>query len=144
MKKVMVSLIAALLSSWSLAAVNINTATMNELTALPNIGEGKAKAIIEYREANGKFQAIENLMDVKGIGEKIFEKIKVDLIVEGETDLSNLQSTQAKSEPATAEQPAQNAKTEKTAKPAKSEQSTKSAKPEPAGKSEKSEQPTKS
>lgn len=59
--------------------VNINTASVSELTTLPGIGEVKAKAIIEYRVANGGFKSIEEIMEVKGIGEKTFLKIK-DLI----------------------------------------------------------------
>jgi len=54
--------------------VNINTATQEELEALPFIGP--AKAIIEYREQHGAFKTINELLKVKGIGEKTFEKIK--------------------------------------------------------------------
>lgn len=59
--------------------VNLNTASVSELTTLPGIGEVKAKAIIEYRVANGGFKSIEEIMNVKGIGEKTFLKLK-DLI----------------------------------------------------------------
>ena len=52
--------------------VNINTATAEQLQELPNIGEVRAKAIIAYREANGGFQAVEDLKKVNGIGEKTF------------------------------------------------------------------------
>ena len=56
--------------------VNINTATITELTKLNGIGESKAQAIIDYRNANGPFKAIEDILNVKGIGEKIYDKIK--------------------------------------------------------------------
>jgi competence protein ComEA len=60
--------------------VNINTASAEELTVLPGIGASIAAAIVSHREANGFFESIEGLMDVKGIGEKKFEELK-DLIV---------------------------------------------------------------
>ena len=56
--------------------ININTASVEELMNLPGLGEAKAKSIIEYREKNGKFKSIENIKEVSGIGETIFEKIK--------------------------------------------------------------------
>lgn len=56
--------------------VSINTASLEELLTLDGIGESKAKSIIEYREQNGKFQKIEDIMNVSGIGELAFEKIK--------------------------------------------------------------------
>lgn len=59
--------------------VNINTANQSELETLPGIGESIAGRIIEYREQNGKFQKIEDLQNVKGIGDSKFAKIK-DLV----------------------------------------------------------------
>lgn len=56
--------------------VNINTASMDELIALPYIGEAKAKAIIEYRTANGPFKSIDELIYVKGIGVKTLDKLR--------------------------------------------------------------------
>ncbi|MBI4777762.1 ComEA family DNA-binding protein [Candidatus Desantisbacteria bacterium] len=63
--------------------ININTASASELEALPGIGPGKAKAILDYRNSCGLFQKIEDITLVKGIGEKIFEQIK-PLITVGE------------------------------------------------------------
>ena len=56
--------------------VNINTATIDDLVQLDQVGTRTAQRIIEYREANGPFKAPEDLMKVKGIGEKIFQKNK--------------------------------------------------------------------
>lgn len=56
--------------------VSLNSALIDELITLPGIGEAKAKLIIEYREQNNGFKDIEEIMNIKGIGEKMFEKIK--------------------------------------------------------------------
>lgn len=61
--------------------ININTADINTLTRLNGIGEVKAKAIIEYRQQNGPFRTIEEIKNVKGIGEATFQKIKDRIIV---------------------------------------------------------------
>jgi competence protein ComEA len=58
------------------AVVNLNTATTVQLQDLPGIGPKTAERIIEYREKNGGFKKIEELMNVKGIGEKSFLKLK--------------------------------------------------------------------
>lgn len=56
--------------------VNINTATIEDLTALNGIGDKKAQRIIEHREANGLFMKKEDLMNISGIGEKTFESLE--------------------------------------------------------------------
>ena len=63
--------------------ININTASFVELQKLPRIGEKVAQRIIDFRKKNGKFRRIEEIMKVKGIGEKMFNRIK-DLITVGE------------------------------------------------------------
>ncbi len=61
--------------------VNINTAGREELMTLRGIGETRAEDIIRYREENGPFQSIEDIMNVSGIKEAAFEKIKEDITV---------------------------------------------------------------
>ncbi len=56
--------------------VNLNTATVDELKQLPGIGKTKAKRIIEYRDKVGGFKNIKEILNVKGIGPKLFEKIR--------------------------------------------------------------------
>lgn len=63
------------------ALININTASVSELTTLSGIGEVKAKAIIAYRETVGQFGSIEEIKNVSGIGEKTFEKIKACITI---------------------------------------------------------------
>jgi len=63
------------------AKVNINTATQAELESLPRIGPKVAQRIIEFRTQNGGFKRVEDLMKVKGIGEKIFAQIKDQITV---------------------------------------------------------------
>ena len=61
--------------------VNLNTASQAELEALPGIGPKTAERILEYRQKSGGFKKIEDLMNVKGIGEKSFLKLKAHLSV---------------------------------------------------------------
>lgn len=63
------------------ATVNINTASVNDLDALPGIGSKTAALIVEYRQKNGPFKKIEELMNVRGVGEKSFLKLKPQLTV---------------------------------------------------------------
>lgn len=61
--------------------VNLNTASKEELMTLSGIGESRADSILAYREANGPFQSIEELMNVDGIKEGIFQKIKDSITI---------------------------------------------------------------
>src|SRR5437867_3740081 len=56
--------------------VNVNTATVEDLTSLPGIGPSYAKRIMEYREKNGPFKRVEDLLNVQGIGDKTLERIR--------------------------------------------------------------------
>ena len=62
--------------------INLNTATLEELMTLDRIGPKYAQRIIDYRETNGPFEQIEDIMKVKGIGPKTFEANKDRLTVE--------------------------------------------------------------
>lgn len=59
--------------------ININSATEEELMTISGIGEAKAKAIINYREENGNFNNIEDIMNVSGIGQSLYDKIKENI-----------------------------------------------------------------
>ena len=64
-----------------LSEIDINTASLSELDRLSGIGESRAMDIIRYREENGNFSQIEDIMKVPGIGEKTFEEIKGQITV---------------------------------------------------------------
>src|SRR5678816_3402714 len=98
MKRLLLGLALLLTSAIALAAVNINTATKEELEALPGIGPVKAQAIIDYRAANGAFKSPEDVMKVKGIKEGEFGKIKDQISVSGRTVA---QTAPAKAAPST-------------------------------------------
>ena len=69
--------------------VNINTADATQLAYLPGIGAKAAQRIVEYREQHGPFAKTTDLMQVKGIGDKSFERLSAYLVVEGKTTLSS-------------------------------------------------------
>ena len=93
MTRIMIAAIAAIALSAALAGaqgratapkttataaspINLNTATMDQLATIPGIGVKTAERIIEYRQKNGGFKKIEDLMNVSGVGEKSFLKMK--------------------------------------------------------------------
>ena len=70
----------------STAIVNINTASAVDLEGLPGVGAKTAARIIEYRQKNGPFKKIEELMNVRGVGEKNFLKLKPQITVAAKAD----------------------------------------------------------
>ncbi len=98
-KKLLFSVTLILLVCWTLPAlattagsntpapaktvkVNINTATAGQLAELPGIGPKTAERIVTWRSEHGKFQKLEDLMAVKGIGEKKFARLKDSICLE--------------------------------------------------------------
>ncbi len=67
--------------------VNVNQAGIEQLVLLPRVGPSIAKRIVEFREENGPFKAVEDVMLVRGIGEKTFDLLKPYLRLSGETTL---------------------------------------------------------
>lgn len=80
------------LSTFSFAKVNINTATVEELSRLKGIGEVKAKAIVAYRDEHGAFAKVEDIVLVKGIGQEILTTLQEDLVIEGETTFEDVEN----------------------------------------------------
>jgi competence protein ComEA len=70
------------------AVVNINTATPEQLQLLPRVGPALAARIVAYREANGPFRTADEIVAVKGIGERSFEQLAPYLVTSGATTLS--------------------------------------------------------
>lgn len=102
MKRVALAvLLFFLLSAAAYAAVNINTATKEELITLPGIGPVKAEAIIQYRQEKGPFKQLDELKEVYGIGDKLFSGIKNDIILDSPVPASEVKPAIAV-EPATA------------------------------------------
>ncbi len=76
--KIITSIVTLLLSAQLFAAVNLNTASAMELATLPGIGENTAAKIIDYRKEH-RFKDAREIMNIKGIGEKKYDKIKSEL-----------------------------------------------------------------
>ena len=69
-------------------AVNINTATADQLQLLPGVGPALAGRIIAFREANGPFNKVDELTAVQGIGDKSLEKLRPYVVTNGATNLT--------------------------------------------------------
>ena len=75
------ALLLALAAQLAAAAVNLNTATKEELIAVTGIGPARAQAILDYRAQHGGFKSVDELKDDKGIGARRFESLKAEFTV---------------------------------------------------------------
>ena len=82
----------------ALAAVNINSATKEQLETLDGIGPVKAQAIIDYRKKNGPFRTLEDLKKVDGIGDATFDKVRKDIMLTGTTKVDSPAKAEPKKE----------------------------------------------
>ena len=85
--------------------VNINTADAAQLSNLPRVGAKLAQRIVDYRKEHGPFQKTTDLMQVKGVGDKMFERLSPYLAVDGKTTLSSKVSSPRKPRKSKAAQP---------------------------------------
>ncbi len=137
MKKILLSLIAFFaFSSFAFAAVDLNTATVDELQSVKGIGAKKAQAIVEYRQANGPFKSVNDLQNVKGFGEKSVKKLKKDVTVGGAASAEKKEEKKTEKKMTKAEKKAAK-KAEKEAKAGKKE----AAEPRKAKEEMKAEKP---
>lgn len=81
MIRLLLALVIAVAAPLANAALDLNTATKDDLVALSGIGPAKAQAILDYRTEHGGFKSVDELKDVKGIGARRFEKLKPELTV---------------------------------------------------------------
>lgn len=73
--------ISLLFTSMVWAQVNINNADAETLATLNGIGKAKAEAIVKHRQSNGPFKSVDELTEVKGIGEKMLEKLREEITI---------------------------------------------------------------
>tara|TARA_R110002050_G_scaffold57423_3_gene129004 strand:+ start:144309 stop:144653 length:345 start_codon:yes stop_codon:yes gene_type:complete len=78
---ILLSVMLSLSSAYAMDKININTATQSELQALNGVGEKTAAAIIQYREENGMFKSVDDLVNVKGIGSKKVAKLTESMTI---------------------------------------------------------------
>jgi competence protein ComEA len=97
MKKLLFALVMGFaIYGVAIAAVNINTATKEELTSLKGIGEKRAQDIIDYRTKNGAFKSVDDLEKVPGIGPGTMKQIRSQISVTGKTTIDKPASAPAK------------------------------------------------
>ena len=92
LKKLFLAALAALSFSFALAAVDLNTATVEQLSTFKGIKAKKATAIVEYRQKNGAFKSVDDLKNVPGFGQKTVDKLRSELTVGGAAPAAQSQS----------------------------------------------------
>lgn len=70
--------------------VNVNTATVAELEVLPGIGEARAQAIVRLRKERGGIENLDEIMQVRGVGEALLQKLRPHLALDGKTTIRRL------------------------------------------------------
>ncbi|HQT00889.1 MAG: competence protein ComE [Hydrogenophilales bacterium 16-64-46] len=86
MKKILSTILLGVLCAPVWAVVDLNTATQSELEAVKGLGPAKARAIILYRQENGKFKSVDELDGVKGFGKATVDKLRGELTVGKEAE----------------------------------------------------------
>ncbi|MDT8273053.1 MAG: helix-hairpin-helix domain-containing protein [Desulfomonilia bacterium] len=92
---VIFTLVCGMVSYAAQGTINVNTATMEELQWLPGVGEKIAQNIVDFRQANGPFASLDDLLKIVGIGERRLAEIKPFLSLEGETTYKPAEKTAA-------------------------------------------------
>lgn len=98
MRKLLLALLVSFaLAGAAMAAVNINTATKEELMTLKGVGEKRAQEIIDYRAKHGPFKSVDDLEKVPGIGPSLMKQIRSDVTTTGKTTIDKPAQKAAKS-----------------------------------------------
>ena len=117
MKKLLALFVALIAyAGLAIAAVNINSATKEQLESLNGIGPVKAQAIIDYRKKHGPFKSLEDVKKVDGIGDATFDKIRKDIALSGTTKIDAPAKEEKKAAPAKEDKKADAKKEEKAKK----------------------------
>jgi competence protein ComEA len=117
MKKLLLAIFICFTTyGFAIAAVNINTATKEELTTLQGIGEKRAQDIIDFRTKNGPFKSVDDLQKVPGIGPGTMKQIRSQLSVTGKTTIDKPAAAPAKASDSTKTAKAADTKKEAAAK----------------------------
>ncbi len=111
LKKLLVVLFAVFaFSGLALAAVDLNTATVEQLDGLKGVGPAKAKAIVDYRTKNGPFKSVDDLEKVNGFGKKTVDGLRADVTVGDKAEAKKEDKKESKKDAKKAEEKKEEAK----------------------------------